>query len=162
MRAGDSPCASSTTLQCVVVNMPGRQTPGQSRSLKSRLRGGAHTAITVKRRPEASPHVRKQMLIGRVEPAQLRRQHVESVTSLSTVCVRTFSTVAPIFDPSRSRIQTCWPCSKGPRAITSVRYLPRRRIFEYSTQIASASRSRPVASIYRLFSASSLQEKRDT
>ena len=34
---------------------------------------------------------------------------VESVTSLSMVCVKTFSTVAPIFDPSRSTIQHCWP-----------------------------------------------------
>ena len=43
---------------------------------------------------------------------------VESVTSLSIVCSKTSSTVAPTFDPSGSIIQTCWPCSKGPRAMT--------------------------------------------
>jgi hypothetical protein len=32
---------------------------------------------------------------------------VERVTSLSMVCLETFSTVAPTFDPSRPTIQTC-------------------------------------------------------
>src|SRR5215475_5829582 len=65
---------------------------------------------------------------------------VESVISLSMVCSETFSTVAPTFDPSRSTIQTCWPCSKGPRAITlSSTPSSVAGLSSTSTQIASVS-----------------------
>jgi hypothetical protein len=65
---------------------------------------------------------------------------VESVTSLSTVCVRTFSTEAPTFDPSLSTIHTCCPCSNGPRVITlSKTPSSVAGFFRTSTQIASVS-----------------------
>lgn len=54
------------------------------------------------------------------------------------VCVKIFSTVAPTFEPSSSTIQTCWPCSNGPRAITlSSRPCSRVGSSKISVQIAS-------------------------
>src|ERR1051326_2127800 len=51
----------------------------------------------------------------------------------------TSSTVAPTFDPSRSSIHTCSPCSKGPRVITLIkRPSSVAGLSSTSTQIASA------------------------
>jgi len=81
---------------------------------------------------------------------------VERVTSLSMVCSRTFSTVAPTFDPSRSTIQTCWPCSNEPRVITLSKTPSSVAGFlSTSTQIASVSPKSPsslsLSSIFGFF-----------
>src|SRR5207249_689293 len=56
------------------------------------------------------------------------------------VCLKTFSTVAPIFDPSRSTIQTCSPSVNEPRAITLSNVPPEvAGSSRTSTQIASIS-----------------------
>src|SRR5882724_3913430 len=76
---------------------------------------------------------------------------VDRVSSLSMVCSDTFSTVAPTFDPSRSTIQTCWPCSNGPRAITLSK-TPSSVAGLSSTSIQIASVSPKSASNVRLSS----------
>ena len=94
----------------------------------------------------------------RAAPTGYAGKTVESVTSLSMVCLRTSSTVAPTFDRSRSTIQTCCPCSNEPRVMTlsktpssstglsSPRQRPSLpcRMGRWSQQINSPKRSRPV------------------
>jgi len=56
------------------------------------------------------------MLIGRVEPANYAGNTVEGYFSVE-VCVRHFQRSAD-FRSIAIKDQTCWPFSKGPRAIT--------------------------------------------
>src|SRR5205823_6867112 len=157
--AGDSPFASSTTLQWVVVNatasfcelgiirLPTPHRDQQARCDQEQTRGR-----------ESGLQVTEHMLDRRSASifTSYAGKTVESVTSLSMVCSRTFSTVAPTFDPSRSTIQTCWPCSNEPRVITLTKTPSSVAGFlSTSTQIASVSPKSPsslsLSSIFGFF-----------
>jgi len=70
---------------------------------------GTHAAIKVKSCAKIKPACNGTDAgsRGAPSPPDHAGRTVESVTSLSIVCLKTFSTVAPIFDPSRSMIQHC-------------------------------------------------------
>src|SRR5438128_5828361 len=91
--------------ECFVLRTPTQPSP-RSLTVISR-----HAAIKNKTWTRIKPAGNRQ----RLDPRRRRPypfyagSTVESVTSLSIVCLKTFSTVAPIFEPSRSTIQTCWP-----------------------------------------------------